>query len=101
MPTVFTRPESEADTGAARWPKKNQRASAQKEVASAKVQTETKSNGNATKAGGDKPEPSPAVPADDEATFETFSECWQQRGSISATCLPSPNGPADPGARWR
>ena len=37
----------------------------------------------------------------DEATFQKFSEWWEQHGSISDTCLPSPNGPADPGARWR
>ena len=93
--------QSEADTSAARLPNRNHRGSAGKELASAKVQTGTKSSWNATKAAGDKPEPSTAVPADDEATFQKFSEWWEQHGSTADACLPSPNGPADPGAHWR
>jgi hypothetical protein len=80
---------------------RNHSDSAGKESASAKVQTGPKSSGNATKAAGDKPGPSAAAPADDEATFQKLSEWWEQHGSTADTCLPSPNGPADPGARWR
>ena len=68
--------KSEADTSTARLPNRNHSASAQNGSASARVQTGTKSNGNAAKRGGDKPLPSAAVPADDEALFQKFSE-WE------------------------